>query len=35
MNQKHKTCYGLCGRCAWKNNGGCSEWIVLITVHFE
>lgn len=23
---KHKKCYGKCGRCVWKNNGGCSEW---------
>lgn len=21
-----KSCYGLCDRCAWKRNGGCSEW---------
>lgn len=23
---EHKKCYGLCDRCAWKTNGGCSEW---------
>ena len=23
---KHKTCYGKCDRCVWKDNGGCSEW---------
>lgn len=21
-----KPCYGLCNRCVWKDNGGCSEW---------
>lgn len=21
-----KPCYGLCERCVWKYNGGCSEW---------
>ena len=21
-----KVCYGLCEQCAWKYNGGCSEW---------
>lgn len=21
-----KPCYGLCDRCVWKYNGGCSEW---------
>lgn len=21
-----KPCYGLCDRCVWKFNGGCSEW---------
>lgn len=21
-----KPCYGLCDRCIWKKNGGCSEW---------
>lgn len=21
-----KICYGLCERCVWKYNGGCSEW---------
>ena len=21
-----KTCYEKCRRCAWKYNGGCSEW---------
>lgn len=24
--EEHKTCYGKCDRCAWKENGGCSEW---------
>ena len=23
---EHKICYGKCDRCAWKTNGGCSEW---------
>nr|DAL51003.1 MAG TPA_asm: hypothetical protein [Caudoviricetes sp.]DAL51616.1 MAG TPA_asm: hypothetical protein [Caudoviricetes sp.] len=23
----HKECYGQCERCAWRYNGGCSEWI--------
>ena len=23
---KHKTCYGKCDRCVWRDNGGCSEW---------
>lgn len=22
----HKSCYGKCDRCVWRNNGGCSEW---------
>lgn len=22
----HKPCYGLCCRCVWRYNGGCSEW---------
>ena len=22
----HKPCYGKCGRCVWRDNGGCSEW---------
>lgn len=22
----HKSCYGLCPRCVWRYNGGCSEW---------
>lgn len=22
----HKHCYGLCVRCVWRYNGGCSEW---------
>lgn len=26
MVTKHKKSYGKCGRCVWKNNGGCSEW---------
>lgn len=21
-----KKCYGLCDRCVWYRNGGCSEW---------
>lgn len=21
-----KQCYGLCDRCAWMANGGCSMW---------
>ena len=21
-----KPCYGLCARCVWRDNGGCSEW---------
>ena len=21
-----KKCYGKCEQCAWKYNGGCSEW---------
>lgn len=21
-----KPCYGLCDRCVWFRNGGCSEW---------
>lgn len=21
-----KWCFGLCARCAWRYNGGCSEW---------
>lgn len=21
-----KPCLGLCDRCVWKYNGGCSEW---------
>lgn len=21
-----KSYYGLCERCVWKRNGGCSEW---------
>jgi len=21
-----KICFGLCDRCIWKNNNGCSEW---------
>lgn len=21
-----KPCYGLCERCVWYENGGCSEW---------
>lgn len=21
-----KPCYGLCERCVWYRNGGCSEW---------
>lgn len=23
---EHKPCYGLCERCVWFKNGGCSEW---------
>ena len=23
---KQKSCYGLCDKCVWKENGGCSEW---------
>ena len=23
---EYKPCYGKCARCAWKCNGGCSEW---------
>ena len=22
-----KPCYGLCTRCVWRYNGGCSEWM--------
>lgn len=22
----HKSCYGLCPRCVWRYNEGCSEW---------
>lgn len=22
----HKICFGLCSHCAWRYNGGCSEW---------
>lgn len=25
-NQTSKKCYGKCASCAWKYNGGCSEW---------
>lgn len=21
-----KECFGKCDRCAWRYNGGCSEW---------
>ena len=21
-----KQCFGMCEKCAWKYNGGCSEW---------
>lgn len=24
--KEHKQCYGLCPRCVWRYNGGCSEW---------
>lgn len=24
----NKWCFGKCDRCAWKYNGGCSEWRV-------
>lgn len=24
--KNHKTCYGMCALCAWRHNGGCSEW---------
>ena len=23
---EHKSCIGLCDRCVWYRNGGCSEW---------
>ena len=23
---RKKWCFGLCDRCVWKYNGGCSEW---------
>lgn len=23
---QHKSCYGLCEKCVWKFNNGCSEW---------
>lgn len=23
----HKSCFGKCERCVWRQNGGCSEWI--------
>ena len=29
MEIEHKDCYGLCDRCVWMYNGGCSEWRVL------
>lgn len=25
-NVQMKKCYGLCYRCVWFRNGGCSEW---------